>query len=129
MFGISIELEPVAIIKFVAVNFFSSFDDLTVIVFLSIKDANPLKWLILFFLNKKPMPDVNCLTILSLRFINLDKSRSILEAIIPCSLACWENSINFSDELSKAFEGIQPVFKQVPPNVTSFSTHATFIPS
>jgi hypothetical protein len=43
MLGISIELEPVAIIKFVAVNFLSYFEDLIATVFLSIKDASPLK--------------------------------------------------------------------------------------
>ena len=63
--GISIEEDPVAIIKFLAESFFSSFADLTRIVLLSIKDAEPLICSILFFLNRKPIPPVSCFTILS----------------------------------------------------------------
>ena len=36
---------------------------------------------------------------------------------------------DFSEEFNKAFEGMQPVFKQVPPSVGFFSTQATFIPN
>ena len=82
-----------------------------------------------WFLNKKPIPDVSCLTILFLRCINFDKSKSTLPVEIPCSSACLEISVNFSDEFNKAFDGMQPILRQVPPSVFSFSTHATFIPS
>ena len=81
------------------------------------------------FLNKKPMPDVNCLTILFFRCINLPKSKLTFPVEMPCSSACFDISINFSEEFNKALDGIQPIFKHVPPSVFSFSTQATFIPS
>ena len=61
--------------------------------------------------------------------MSFDKSRSTLPVEIPCSSACFEISVNFSDEFNWAFDGIQPIFRHVPPSVFSFSTHATFIPS
>ena len=61
--------------------------------------------------------------------MSLDKSSSTFPVLIPCSSLCLEISANFSDEFNKALEGIQPIFKQVPPSVCSFSTHATFMPS
>ena len=106
-----------------------SLEDLTLIVCLSTKEAVPLKRVILFFLNKNPIPAVSCLTILSLRCINVERSKSTFPVLMPCSSAWVINSIYFSDEFNNALDGMQPIFRHVPPNVASFSMHATFIPS
>ena len=84
--GLSIEEEPVAMIKFFA-DSVNSLVDLTLMFCLSTNDAVPFKYVILFFLNKKPIPAVSCLTILSLRCIKVERSKATFPVLIPCSSA------------------------------------------
>ena len=40
-----------------------------------------------YFLNKKPIPAVSCLTILSLRCIKVERSKATFPVLMPCSSA------------------------------------------
>ena len=62
IFGIEIELDPVAIIYFFAVMFIFLFDSI-LIVLSSTNEVSPYKKVILFFLNKNSIPEVNFFTI------------------------------------------------------------------
>lgn len=73
-----------------------------------------------------PIPPVRALTAFSLYFIIASKLKEILPTSIPlCLKSCF--AIWYKWELwSRAFEGIQPTFKQVPPRVGSFSTEIVY---
>lgn len=80
-------------------------------------------YLTLFFWNSIAMPPVRALTELTLYFISVSKLQVTEETSMPrflksCCAMCkrWEL-------WSKAFDGMQPTFKHVPPRVGSFSTH------
>jgi hypothetical protein len=66
-------------------------------------------------LNKELMPLVMVLTTDARRFCIAPRSRVRAPILIPCtansSFARW----NSSEDSSKAFDGMQPAFKQVPP--------------
>ena len=87
IFGISIEDDPVAIIKFLALAVILFFPFVIEIVFLSTNEAIPGICVILFFLNKKPIPVVSFFTILVLRSIKTFRSKSIFDVFMPCSAA------------------------------------------
>ena len=48
---------------------------------------------------------------------------------MPSLAKPWPASSNISEACSSAFEGMQPMLRQVPPKVARFSTTATFSPS
>src|SRR5690242_5567698 len=48
---------------------------------------------------------------------------------MPCSAACCRANSKCSDDVSSAFDGMQPTFTHVPPSVLSISTHTVFKPS
>ena len=76
------------------------------------------------------MPDVSPDTILSLLSIIASRSSLTEESFTPNPPNTPdEASANFSEAFKRAFEGIQPTFKHVPPRVSRLSTHATVIPS
>ena len=82
----------------------------------------------MFFFNKNSTPLVKTVTALSLFFIIFDKFNFISPTSIPLFdkfLALW----NSSDKFNKLFDGIQPMFKQVPPREPLDSMHAVFRPN
>ena len=87
---------------------------------------SPAKILILFFLHKPSTPLCNCSIIPSFRCCILEKSMDAASVSIPKEAACFKVS-KTSALLNKAFVGIQPLCKQVPPNLY-FSTIVTFSP-
>ena len=52
--------------------------------------------------------------------------KDISPVLIPKDLNSLFAFLNNSDACSKDFDGIQPIFKQVPPSVPLNSIHATF---
>jgi len=75
------------------------------------------------------MPLVRSSTTLSLRAIMVGRSRSTDFSLMPCAAKLCFASSNFSEDWSSAFEGMQPIFRQVPPSRSRFSTQATVMPS
>src|SRR5690606_25832803 len=81
------------------------------------------------------MPLVILPTMPSLRASILAISTFAPDTLMPCSPSWLFTFSNSSDEASKAFDGMQPTFKQVPPSAPSpagffqRSTHATLKPS
>jgi len=80
----------------------------------------PIKASILFFLKRKPTPLTLAATVSSLCFIIAERSSSGLPVITPKPARSCRASANFSDAWSSAFEGMQPMLRQVPPCVLRF---------
>ena len=89
----------------------------------------PFSQAILFFLNRNSMPPVFSLTTLLLWACMPARSSSTLPTLMPNLPRPCLASSNFSDAESRAFDGMQPTFRQVPPSADRFSTHATLKPS
>ncbi len=49
--------------------------------------------------------------------------------LMPIFSKPWPARWNSSEEYSSAFDGMQPILRQVPPKVARFSTTAVFSPS
>ena len=67
-------------------------------------------------------------TALSLFCIIFSKFNLTLPTSIP-RFGKFLALLKFSDKLSKLFDGIHPMFKQVPPNLPPASIQAVFIPN
>ena len=83
---------------------------------------SPIKASILFFLKRKPTPLTLAATVSSLCFIMAARSSFGAPVITPKPASSCAASANFSDAWSSAFEGMQPILRQVPPCVLRFST-------
>ena len=90
--------------------------------------AVPWKASILFFLNRKSTPLTLPSTPWSLNAIIALRS-SLGATPMPILEKPWPASSNNSEACSRAFDGMQPTLRQVPPWVVRFSTTATFSPS
>jgi hypothetical protein len=64
-----------------------------------------------------------------LKFIIAGRSRFGGGMLTPILAKEWAASSNISDAYNSAFDGMHPIFRQVPPSVAFFSTTATFMPS
>ncbi len=94
------------------------------------RDApSPCSQSILFFLNRKATPLTLAATVSSLCFIIARRSSLGGATTTPSAPSPWPASSNISEAYSSAFEGMQPMLRQVPPSVLRFSTTATFMPS
>lgn len=89
-------------------------------MFLSTNEPSPLKYETLFFLNKPSIPFVNDTTTPFLFYWTFDQLRFGFGISIPYLLKSWFASWNLWDMLNKAFDGIHPIFKQVPPKAPRF---------
>ena len=98
-------------------------------VFLSKIEPFPFKCTILFFLNKNSIPFVRVIIDLFLLFIIFDRFSLTPLVSMPKLLNSCLALLYISDRLSRLFEGIQPIFKQVPPNVFLDSTQAVLSPN
>jgi hypothetical protein len=57
------------------------------------------------------------------------RSSSTVGILMPWAFRPSRASAKSSEEWSRAFEGMQPMFRQVPPSDVRRSTQATFMPS
>ena len=89
----------------------------------------PIKTSILFFFirNSTPLtlPSMPC----CLKFIIAGNSSFGADTLMPILANECAASSNISEACSRAFDGMQPTLRQVPPSVAFFSTTATFMPS
>ncbi len=91
----------------------------------------PVPWMtsILFFFirNSTPLtlPSMPC----CLKFIIEGRSSFGGGTLTPILANECAASSNISDACNSAFDGMQPILRQVPPSVSFFSTTATFMPS
>ena len=88
----------------------------------------PFSQSILFFLNRKATPltfDATVASLCAIIFLRL----SLGVTSTPSSSKPWPASANISEAWSRAFDGMQPMLRQVPPSVAFFSTTAVFRPS
>ena len=83
----------------------------------------------LFLRNRNSTPRVSVVTTLSLRSIIAARSSPTSPILTPCSARPWRASANFSEDCSSAFDGMQPILRQVPPSVSRLSTQAVRMPS
>ena len=91
--------------------------------------AVPVTWLTPFFLKRLATPCVSPRTTLSLRAIIAGRSSVTSATRMPCT-AMWRRVFQKSSlESSRAFDGMQPMRRQVPPRADAFSTQATRMPS
>jgi hypothetical protein len=88
----------------------------------------PLIQSTLFFLNRNSTPLVRAVTLSSFCFSICGRS-SCGSTLMPRLAKPVLASSNMCEALSRALEGMQPTFRQVPPSVLRFSTQATFRPS
>ena len=88
----------------------------------------PLIHSALFFLNRNSMPLVSWPTLLSFCACMVGRSSSGV-TLMPRAAKSFDAASNISDACSIALDGMHPTFRQVPPRVARFSTHATFMPS
>ena len=91
--------------------------------------ALPLSQSTLFLRNRNSTPRVRVPTTLSLRAIIAARSSPTSPTLTPCSARACRASTNFSDDCSSAFDGMQPILRQVPPSVARESTQAVRMPS
>ncbi len=91
----------------------------------------PLPWKAstLFFFRRNSTPFTLPSTPWSLKAIMAFRSSLGAGMPIPILLNVWPASSKSSDACRSAFDGMQPMFRQVPPNVAFFSTTAVFRPS
>jgi len=89
----------------------------------------PLIQVTLFFLKRNSTPLVRSPTTLSLRAIIAARSSSTPDSLMPWPAKAWVASANFSEDCSNAFDGIQPILRQVPPRRSRLSTQAVRMPS
>ena len=75
------------------------------------------------------MPRVFSPTTLSLRAIIAARSSPSWPIVMPCCASACCASAYFSEDCSSAFDGMQPILRQVPPSVSRFSMQATLMPS
>ncbi|MPM61935.1 hypothetical protein SDC9_108799 [bioreactor metagenome] len=118
--------EPVAIIIFFVLIVTSSLFPFTKTLFLPNISPVPEIFSIEFFCNKKSTPPVSFLTIPFFLSITFSMSTNASDTLIPNSSLCFILS-NTSEDLTNAFVGIHPTFKQVPPT-SSFSIITVFKP-
>ncbi len=91
----------------------------------------PVPWrtsILFFFIRKSTpltLPSMPC----CLKFIIEGKSSFGAGTLTPIFAKLWAASSNISDACNSAFDGMQPILRQVPPSVAFFSTTATFMPS
>ena len=90
---------------------------------------SPVTQSILFFLNRNATPLTLAATVSSLCFIIAARSSFGAPTTTPSGSRPCPASSNISEAWRSAFEGMQPMFRQVPPSVLRFSTTATFMPS
>ena len=88
----------------------------------------PLIQSALFFLNRNSMPLVRAVTLSLFCFIITGRF-SVGVTSMPMPAKSFDADSNSSEACSRALDGMQPTFRQVPPNVPRISTQATFIPS
>ncbi len=89
----------------------------------------PMKGSTLFFFSRKATPFTLAATVSLLCFIIALRSSDGLPTMTPKAGRSCSASANFSEAASKAFEGMQPMLRQVPPKVLFFSTTATLRPN
>ena len=89
----------------------------------------PLSQSILFLRNRNSTPRVRVVTTLSLRAIIAARSSATSPTLTPCSASSRPASANFSEDCSSAFDGMQPILRQVPPRLPRLSTQAVLSPS
>ncbi len=89
----------------------------------------PLSQAILFLLNRNSTPLTLAVTTSLLRSCMRSRSSFTPSTTMPWSFHECMVSWKFSLDCSSAFEGMQPMLRQVPPRVARFSTTATFMPS
>ena len=89
----------------------------------------PMKGSTLFFLKRKATPSTLAFTVSSLCFIIAARFSFGVPTSMPKAAKPWPASSNSSEACSSAFEGMQPILRQVPPKVFHFSTTATLRPS
>ena len=89
----------------------------------------PMKVSTLFFLSRNSTPLTLPSTPWSLNAIIAGSTSLGVVTPMPILEKLWPASSNSSEACSSAFDGMQPMFRQVPPKVARFSTTAVFRPS
>src|SRR5690348_2746557 len=116
--GSSIGTEPVAMITLAASSVClapSSPVTSTLLPFSSLPvPKNGVTGLPLTPLNSMATPPVNCLTILSLRPMNVAMSTLAFSTVMPWVGRLWASPQNCLDESSSALDGMQPTLRHVP---------------
>ncbi len=120
---------PVAMTTCLARKSLAPPSPVTATVFGAVIRPAPFSQVTPFFLNRNSTPLVLAATTSFLRACMRARSSVTSPTITPCaampSLASWK----LSELCSSAFDGMQPILRQVPPSVARFSTQATFSPS
>jgi len=75
------------------------------------------------------MPLVRAVTLSAFWAIIWPRSSSGVPTLMPRPANSLPAASNSSEACSRALDGMQPTFKQVPPRVSRISTQATFRPS
>ena len=83
----------------------------------------------LFFLSKASIPLARLATTSSLRAIMVARSRATPSTLTPWTARSWPASSYLWLDSSRAFDGMQPTRRQVPPSFDSFSTTAAESPA
>ena len=83
----------------------------------------------LFFLNRNSMPLVRAVTLSAFWAIICVRSSSGVPTLMPRPAKSLPAASNSSEACSRALDGIQPTFRQVPPRVSRISTQAAFSPN